>query len=209
MMKTFERYGSAVVISGPSGVGKSTLVGNVRKILPDLSFSVSCTTRAPRAGEIDGREYYFLTPESFEEKVQKGEFLEYAGIFERRYGTLKSEVLHRVEGGEQVLLDIDVQGAKQIRAAAENSPELARSVHFILIAPPSLEALETRLRGRGSESEEQLALRLGAARSELANYKLYDYVVVNDDLEQATADLAAVLRSFRLLTGTLRQEIFR
>ena len=208
-MKTFERYGSAVVISGPSGVGKSTLVGNVRKILPDLSFSVSCTTRAPRAGEVDGREYYFLTPEGFEEKVRKGEFLEYAGVFSRRYGTLKSEVLSRVEAGEQVLLDIDVQGAKQIRAAAATSPELARSVHFVLIAPPSLEALETRLRGRGSESEEQLALRLGAARSELANYKLYDYVVVNDDLEQATADLAAVLRSFRLLTGTLKQEIFR
>ena len=208
-MKTFERYGSAVVISGPSGVGKSTLVGNVRKILPDLSFSVSCTTRAPRAGEVDGREYYFLTPEGFEEKVRKGEFLEYAGVFSRRYGTLKSEVLSRVEAGEQVLLDIDVQGAKQIRAAAETSPELARSVHFVLIAPPSLEVLESRLRGRGSESEEQLALRLGAARSELANYRLYDYVVVNDDLEQATADLAAVLRSFRLLTGTLRQEIFR
>lgn len=208
-MKTFERYGSAVIISGPSGVGKSTLVGNVRKILPDLSFSVSCTTRAPRAGEVDGREYYFLTPEAFEGKVQKGEFLEYAGVFDRRYGTLKSEVLSRVEKGEQVLLDIDVQGAKQIRAAAAASPELARSVHFILIAPPSLESLESRLRGRGSESEDQLALRLGAARSELANYKLYDYVVVNDDLEQATADLAAVLRSFRLLTGTLRQEIFR
>lgn len=208
-MKTFERYGSAVVISGPSGVGKSTLVGNVRKILPDLSFSVSCTTRSPRAGEVDGREYYFLTPEEFEEKVRRGEFLEYAGVFSRRYGTLKSEVLSRVEAGEQVLLDIDVQGAKQIRAAAETSPELARSVHFVLIAPPSLEILESRLRGRGSESEEQLALRLGTARSELANYRLYDYVVVNDDLEQATADLAAVLRSFRLLTGTLRQEIFR
>lgn len=208
-MKTFERYGSAVVISGPSGVGKSTLVGNVRKILPDLSFSVSCTTRSPRAGEADGREYYFLSPEEFEEKVRKGEFLEYAGVFSRRYGTLKSEVLSRVEAGEQVLLDIDVQGAKQIRAAAASSPELARSVHFILIAPPSLEILESRLRGRGSESEEQLALRLGTARSELANYRLYDYVVVNDDLEQATADLAAVLRSFRLLTGTLRQEIFR
>lgn len=208
-MKTFERYGSAVVISGPSGVGKSTLVGNVRKILPDLGFSVSCTTRAPRAGEADGREYYFLTPEAFEEKVRRGEFLEYAGIFNRRYGTLKSEVLSRVERGEQVLLDIDVQGAKQIRAAAETSPELARAVHFVLIAPPSLDALESRLRGRGSETEEQLALRLGAARSELANYRLYDYVVVNDDLEQATADLAAVLRSFRLLTGTLKQEIFR
>ena len=208
-MKTFERYGSAVVISGPSGVGKSTLVGRARKILPDLSFSVSCTTRSPRAGEVDGREYYFLSPEAFEEKVQRGEFLEYAGVFDRRYGTLKSEVLSRVERGEQVLLDIDVQGAKQIRAAAAASPELARMFHFVLIAPPSLEVLESRLRGRGTETEEQLALRLGAARSELANYKLYDYMVVNDDLEQAAADLASVLHSFRLLTAALRQEIFR
>ena len=208
-MKKFERYGSIVVLSGPSGVGKSTLVGRARTILPDLCFSVSCTTRAPRAGEQDGREYHFLSPEAFEARVRQGEFLEYAGIFNRRYGTLKSEVLARVERGEQVLLDIDVQGAKQIRAAAAASPELARAVHFILIAPPSLEALEARLRGRGSENDEQLALRLGAARSELANYRLYDYLIVNDDLEKAAMELAAVLRSFRLLTVSLKQEVFQ
>ena len=208
-MNEFERYGNLIVISGPSGVGKSTLVNRVRQELPDLQFSISCTTRSPRPGEMHGREYYFLTPEEFEAKVQAGDFLEYAGIFSRRYGTLKSEVLSRLEKGEQVLLDIDVQGAKQIRAAAEKSPELARSVRFVLIAPPSLETLEQRLRGRGSETEEQLQLRLGAAKAELSNYKIYDYIVVNDDLERAAGELTAVLRSFRNLTSTLKKELFQ
>ena len=208
-MNDFERYGNLIVISGPSGVGKSTLVNRVRQELTDLQFSISCTTRSPRPGEIHGREYYFLSPEEFESKVQGGEFLEYAGIFARRYGTLKSEALSRLEKGEQVLLDIDVQGAQQIRAATEQSPELARSVHFVLIAPPSLETLEQRLRGRGSETEEQLQLRLGAAKAELANYKLYDYIVVNDDLDRAAEELTAVLRSFRFLTSTLKKELFQ
>ena len=208
-MNQFERYGNLIVISGPSGVGKSTLVGKAREVLPDLKFSISCTTRSPRPGEEHGREYYFLSPEEFESKVQNDEFLEYAGIFARRYGTLKSEVLARLEAGEQVLLDIDVQGAKQIRAAAEKSPELARSARFVLIAPPSLESLETRLRGRASETEEQLQLRLGAAKAELANYKLYDYIIVNDDLDRAAEELTAVLRSFRYTTSTLKNELFQ
>ena len=207
-MNQFERYGNLIVISGPSGVGKSTLVGKARAVLPDLQFSISCTTRSPRPGELHGREYYFLSPEEFEEKVKNDGFLEYAGIFARRYGTLKSETLSRLEKGEQVLLDIDVQGAKQIRAAAEKSPEIARSAQFILIAPPSLESLEERLRGRGSETEEQLQLRLGAAKAELSNYKLYDYIIVNDDLERAAGELTAVLRSLRYLTKTLKKEIF-
>lgn len=208
-MNEFERYGNLIVISGPSGVGKSTLVNRVRQELPDLQFSISCTTRSPRPGEMHGREYYFLSSEEFEAKVQAGDFLEYAGIFSRRYGTLKSEVLSRLEKSEQVLLDIDVQGAKQIRAAAEKSQELARSVRFVLIAPPSLETLEQRLRGRGSETEEQLQLRLGAAKAELSNYKIYDYIVVNDDLERAAGELTAVLRSFRNLTSTLKKELFQ
>ena len=203
------RLGSAIIVSGPSGVGKSTVCGRVRSNMPELEFSISCTTRSPRPGEVHGREYYFLSPEEFDSRVRQGEFLEYAGIFARRYGTLKSEVLTRLEAGEQVLLDIDVQGARQIREAAANSPELARSVHFVLIAPPSLESLETRLRGRASETEEQLQLRLGAAKAELANYKLYDYIIVNDELERAAEELTAVLRSFRFSTATLKNELFQ
>ena len=208
-MKNIKRYGTVLILSGPSGSGKSTLSSRALAEFPHIAFSISCTTRSPRPGEMHGREYYFLSPEEFEEKVKADGFLEYAGIFNRRYGTLKSETLARLEKGEQVLLDIDVQGAKQIRAAAEKSPELARSVQFILIAPPSLETLEARLRGRASETEEQLQLRLGAAKAELSNYKVYDYIIVNDDLDRAAEELIAVLRSFRFLTSTLRKEIFQ
>ena len=193
-----ERSGNLIVISGPSGVGKSTLVKQARQVLPQLEFSVSCTTRQPRAGEVDGKDYFFLSEAEFENKVKQGEFLEYAGVFAHRYGTLKSEVISRLQRGADVILDIDVQGAKQIREAAGKSPELARSVHFVLIAPPSLESLESRLRGRASETEEQLQLRLGAAKAELANYKLYDYIIVNDELERAVTAFQAMYDTFKL-----------
>jgi len=202
-MSKSARNGNLIVLSGPSGVGKSTLVGEVRKALPELEFSISCTTRKPRPGEVDGREYYFLTPEEFESRSRSGGFIEEARVFANRYGTLKSEVLDRVRRGADVVLDIDVQGAAQIRAAAKNDPEIAASAVFVLIAPPSLELLEARLRRRATDSEEQLALRIAAAERELAQFRLYDYIVTNDDLVAAVRELEMLFRSFKLRTGLI------
>ena len=195
-----KKSGNLIVISGPSGVGKSTLVKRAMAELPDLQFSVSCTTRTPREGEEHGKAYYFLSREEFAEKLAAGEFLEHAEVFRNCYGTLKSEVLNRIRRGEEVLLDIDVQGAKQIRQAAENDPEIRNAAQFILIAPPSLDVIRQRLAGRNSETPEQLELRVAAAAGELRNYRIYDYMVVNDDLDIATVELIAVLKAMRLRT---------
>ena len=205
MSESIGRTGNLIVLSGPSGAGKSTLVGAVRKRLPDLEFSISCTTRKPRPGELHGREYYFLTPEEFEARSQAGGFVEEARVFANRYGTLKSEVLDRVRRGADVILDIDVQGAGQIRKAAERDVELANAAVFVLIAPPSFEVLESRLRSRATDSEEQLALRLAAAERELEKFRLYDYVVVNDDLATAVNELEGLFRSFRLRTKVIAE----
>ncbi|MBE6391720.1 MAG: guanylate kinase [Lentisphaerae bacterium] len=203
-----ERSGNLIVISGPSGVGKSTLVKKAREVLPDLEFSVSCTTRAPRAGEVDGRDYFFLNETEFEKKVQQNEFIEFAGVFAHRYGTLKSEVLSRLQRGADVILDIDVQGAKQIRQAARNDSEIARAAQFIMIVPPDMETLSRRLTGRNSETPESLKLRLAGAQSELSNFRIYDYLVVNDDLETAQNDLISLLKTMRMRSSLVKGEPF-
>ena len=204
-----KKNGNLIVISGPSGVGKSTLVKLTMAELPDLRFSVSCTTRQPRAGEVDGQAYYFLSEEEFSERLRQGEFLEHAGVFKHRYGTLKSEVLNRITRGEEVLLDIDVQGARQIRQAAESDPVIRNAAVFILIAPPSLASLRERLSGRNTENAEQLALRLAGAKNELSSFRIYDYIVFNDELEKAAAELITVLKSIRLRTANIREELFQ
>ena len=203
-----KKHGNLIVISGPSGVGKSTLIKRVREELTDLQFSVSCTTRAPRQGEVDGRDYYFLSDEEFAKRLAAGEFLEHAGVFKHSYGTLRSEVSARIERGEEVVLDIDVQGAKQIREAMKNDPLIAAAAQFIIIAPPDLKTLETRLCNRNSETPEQLKLRLDGAVSELKNFRLYDFMIVNGDLETAAADLTGVLKSIRLRTQNIVGEVF-
>ena len=203
-----KRLGDLIVVSGPSGVGKSTLIRRVREELGDLNFSVSCTTRKPREGEVHGRDYYFLEESEFVRRLDAGEFLEHAQVFAHRYGTLRSEVVDRLERGEEVILDIDVQGAKQIRKAAERDPLIAAAAQFVIIVPPDLATLESRLRGRNSESGEQLRLRLDGAVRELRNFRLYDFVVVNGDLDAAAAELAAVFRAVRLRTANIRGELF-
>ena len=150
----------------------------------------------------------FFLRKSLKKKVAANEFIEYAGVFNHRYGTLKSEINSRLAAGEQILLDLDVQGAKQIRAAAAADPELSAVTNFIMIVPPSFGALESRLANRNSETPEQLALRLAAAKSELSNFRIYDYIVVNDDLERAGRELIAVLTALRLRSTLITGEPF-
>ena len=203
-----KKTGSLIVISGPSGVGKSTLIGRVRARMPELEFSVSCTTRAPRKGEVDGRDYFFVSEEEFALRESRGEFLETAGVFAHRYGTLRSEVVSRLEAGRSVLLDIDVQGALSIRRAAAADPVLAACAAFILIAPPDLPTLEKRLRSRASDSEEQISKRLAGARKELSFFRSYDFLVVNGDLDRASEELYMLLRSLSTRVPLIKEELF-
>ena len=205
---TAERYGMILIVSGPSGSGKSTLCDAMFREFRDLEFSVSCTTRAPRGNERDGVEYHFLTREQFEDHIRNDDFLEYADVHGNFYGTLKSEVFGRTERGVDVLLDIDVQGAMQIRQATERDPELKAVCEFVFIGPPSVEVLETRLRGRATDSEEQIRLRLDGARRELSHWRKYDYLVINDRVETAAAELEGLFRSFRLKTARRQGEMF-
>lgn len=203
-----DKLGDLIVLSGPSGVGKSTLVGKLRQQLPELEFSISCTTRAPRGTEQNGVEYYFLTREEFDKKRQNDEFIESADVFSNSYGTLKSEVIDRLKRGAQVVLDIDVQGALQIRKTAEKDDILKKTALFVMIAPPDLETLKTRLSGRATDSAEQVAQRLAKAQSELQNFRSYDYLVVNDDLEKAAKELLAVFIAASARTSTIEKELF-
>ena len=157
---------------------------------------------------MNGKDYFFLTPEEFESKVQNNEFLEYAGVFAHRYGTLKSEVVSRLQRGADVILDIDVQGAKQIRQAAAADPEIAKAAQFIMIVPPDMATLEARLSGRNSETPESLKLRLAGAQEELSNFRVYDYLVVNDDLETAGKELIMLLKTMKMRTATVIGEPF-
>jgi len=178
---------SVFVITGPSGVGKGTLIRALRERVPELALAVSATTREPRPGEEDGRDYHFLSDEEFERRVQAGEFVEHARYSGRRYGTLRAELERRRRDGRPVLLEIEVQGARQVR---ESMPEAVQ----VFIAPPSEEALRTRLIGRGTDSPEQVAARLATARAELEAQDEFGHVVVNDRLEDAVAKLEALVR---------------
>jgi guanylate kinase len=174
------------VITGPSGVGKGTLIRGLMEGIPKLELSVSATTRPPRPGETDGVDYHFLPAQEFERRVQAGEFVEHADYAGRRYGTLRSELERRVEEGVPIVLEIEVQGARQVRAAMPQAVQ-------VFIAPPSLEALRTRLIGRGTDGSEEVERRLEVARRELAARDEFAHVVVNDRLEDALAELIAIV----------------
>jgi guanylate kinase len=176
------------VITGPSGVGKGTLIKELLRRLPGLELSISATTRQPREGEEDGRDYYFLSREQFDRRVEAGDFLEFATYSGNRYGTLRSEIERRLEAGHSVVLEIEVQGAQQVRAAMPDSIQ-------IFIAPPDPAVLRERLAGRGTDSEEAIDARLETAKQELAVQGDFDHCVVNDDLDTAADQLAAIVRA--------------
>jgi len=181
---------SVFIISAPSGSGKSTLVNKVRDRVPNLEFSISYTTRKPRGTEQNGREYFFVTREQFEEMIRNNEFLEHADVFGDYYGTARRFLRKAEDGARDLLLDIDVQGAAQIKSKLPNSVS-------IFILPPTRVELERRLRERGQDSEEKIQRRLNGARREIENYQKYDYILVNDRLEESVDALEAILLSER------------
>jgi guanylate kinase len=171
-----------LVVAGPSGVGKSTLINTALQHNPRWMFSVSATTRLKREGEVDGREYHFLTQEEFERRVTAGDFLEYAGVYGKQYGTLKSELDRAGDAGKHLLIEVDTVGCLSIRALRPDVPLLA-------ILPPELTELKRRLRDRGTESASTLALRFGNIVAELQRMRGFDFVIVNDTIEQAAGRL--------------------
>ena len=182
--------GTLFVISGPSGVGKGTLRKELFKKVPELSYSVSCTTRKPRQGEQDGVDYFFIDDKTFERHLEAGEFLEWAEVHGNRYGTLEKTVRDSLDRGCDVILEIDVQGAAQVK---KRMPEAV----LIFIAPPGEEELRRRLSERGTEKKQELLKRLENARKELEESDKYDHLVVNDDIKRASEELAEIIDFYR------------
>ena len=176
------------VITGPSGVGKGTLIRDLRKRVPGLELSVSATTRDPREGETDGTDYHFLSRKEFADRAEAGDFLEYATFSGNRYGTLRSEIERTLDAGSSVVLEIEVQGARQVRAAMGDEAVL------IFIAPPDPAALRERLSGRGTDSADAIERRLETAKAELESQQEFKHVVVNEDLARAADELEAIVR---------------
>jgi guanylate kinase len=182
--------GMLVVVSSPSGGGKGTLIRRALKTVPNLGYSVSFTTRAPREGEVDGRDYFFVSVEKFKELIEAGEFLEWAVVHGNLYGTSHTQVERELSEGHDIILEIDVQGAESVRERALNAVS-------VFILPPSFEILRARLERRGSERPSDLALRLRNSRGEVERYREFQYVVINDAADRAAALLASIIYAER------------
>jgi guanylate kinase len=197
---TATQSGILFVVSSPSGGGKGTLIQRVLSRLQNLSYSVSYTTRKPRNGEVNGREYFFVTREQFSQMVERNDFLEWATVHSHLYGTSRSQVARDVSLGRDIVLEVDVQGAASIR-------NLVQEAVSVFILPPSLEVLRERLIARGTDSAEELSVRLRNAPEELKAYKRFDYVIINDDVEQASAKLMVIIEAERLRLSRQEEKI--
>ncbi len=186
--------GIPFVFSAPSGTGKTTVCQHLRSLLPNLRFSISHTTRPPRPGEVDGRDYFFVTREAFEKNIADGELLEWARVFDNYYGTTRATVDAATREGADLLIEIDVQGAKTLRG-------MEFPAVFIFLLPPSLDELASRLRRRGTDAEDKIEMRLATGREEIRALPLYDYAVVNVDPAQAARDIAAIMQAEHHRTG--------
>ncbi|MES2310411.1 MAG: guanylate kinase [Verrucomicrobiota bacterium] len=196
----FERQGILFVVSAASGTGKSTLCDSLRHS-DNFIYSVSCTTRKPRPGEIEGEDYFFLSKEEFERRIAADGFLEYAPVHDNYYGTPKAPVIEALKNGTDVLLDIDIQGAEQIRRCTD--PIIQGSLVDVFIIPPTFEELERRLRKRGTESEEQIQLRLKTGREEMKVWKSYRYTILSGSMEEDLTKFRAIMRAEHYLSSRL------
>ncbi|MDX2080672.1 MAG: guanylate kinase [Terrimicrobiaceae bacterium] len=197
---TFHRSGILFVLSAPSGAGKTTLTTALRQ-KPDFVYAVSCTTRSPRPGEVDGEDYHFLSTEDFQARVRAGDFLEHAEVHGRHYGTLKSTVLENLSRGIDVLIDIDTAGAASIRQCED--PVIMAALADVFIMPPGLDELARRLRRRGTESEEQIATRIHNAAAEMQHWRDYRYTIISGSMEEDIEKFRAVMRAERYLSRRL------
>ena len=194
--------GQLFVISAPSGAGKTTIVEALRRRYQDLAYSISHTTRLPRKGEMDGKDYHFVSRDVFEKMIEEGHFLEWAEVYGNLYGTSFSTLEEKLSSGSDILLDLDTQGGKNIRSRFPNSV-------LIFLLPPSLEILENRLRKRATDSEEVIGRRMREAVCDIQNCTWYDYLIINDDLEAAIRETVAVILSERCRVGRRLPDVRR
>ncbi len=195
-------------MSGPSGAGKSTICNKVLQQLSNIEFSISCTTRNPRVGEIDGKDYYFITKEQFDIQKNNNDFFEYAKVHGNYYGTLKSSVIKKLEEGIDIILDIDIQGAMSIKHITKTDNFFAKSVETILIAPPTFKELEKRLRGRKTDHDDVIKQRLKTSIEEMEKCGEYDYFLINDNLDEAVINMTSFIRSIRMKTKRIKDYKF-
>jgi guanylate kinase len=197
-----------ILISAPSGGGKTTLCRQLLDARPDMTRVITCTTRQPRPGEKDGVDYHFLSEAEFQRRVQAGDFLEHATVFGRGYGTLKSEMFSRLRGDRDVLLNVDVQGATTIRELARKEPELKRALVTVFLTPASVAVLEERLKNRGADALGEIQKRLGVARQEVAHWRNFDYLLISSSIPNDLRRMLAIIEVEKLRAARAVAPVF-